>query len=283
MLFPIKKILICTDLTDQSLMVLKNAERIRQQLNAEADLIHVSDIGMRLEWASPDLKQQTYFESIIGGIGRDLLTKVSEQMQAAGLKATPRIVEGKAINRIQELSMEYDLLIIGHNKGGFFHHILGNVARKLLSTTNIPTIVIKRDFSFGKIAGLLDEYHKAEWVLSATFDFYRSMKFSHLEFITVWFDLPEPFHPEKKAILNEENIREEVKFFTREHEQPVIRFEPTRELQVAPHLARIIEEDKVDLAVMGRNRGKRANKLFLGSETIRMLELQTTNLLVLPV
>jgi hypothetical protein len=52
---------------------------------------------------------------------------------------------------------------------------------------------------------------------------------------------------------------------------------------LAHEFAQMMEKDHIDLAILKRNRGKKLNKKFIGSETLRLLELQTSSLLILPV
>jgi hypothetical protein len=56
----------------------------------------------------------------------------------------------------------------------------------------------------------------------------------------------------------------------------------TDELQVAYHLVNILQEDQVDVAIMQRHQKKIMDRMMIGSETKRMIELFTGNLLVLP-
>jgi hypothetical protein len=56
----------------------------------------------------------------------------------------------------------------------------------------------------------------------------------------------------------------------------------TEELQVAYHLVNILQEDQVDVAIMQRHQKKIMDRMMIGSETKRMIELFTGNLLVLP-
>lgn len=288
MLFSIKRILVCTDLTEKADEVLINAEALRKRTNAELDILHVSDLGLRLEWSADTTKKETFYDAFVEGIANDLKSKLQAQIERTGVKGNPLFAEGHAVDKINDLIVngdkKYDLLVIGHNsKAGTLHHVLGSVARKIASSAPIPTIIVKRDMEFNTIGAFVDGTRPVDWMVTSSLDFYRSFKFGKIEFVTLWFDLPEPFQEEESASAVASKLDEEIKYFIHGKENFSIRVEPSRELFVAYHLARIADEDKIDLAVMKRNRGKKLNKKLLGSETLRMLELNTPNILILPV
>ncbi len=288
MLFPIKKILVCTDLSDHSDEVLKSAEAVRQRVNGELSVLYVSDIGLHLEWASDKSRQETFYKTFIGSIADDLTEKMKAQIQRTGANAKLFLRQGVIVDQICQTIMEndekYDLLIIGHSsKTTLFHHLIGNVARKLVSSVSIPTLVIKKPIEFNKIAGLIDERGSSNWMITSTLDFFRTLTFKEVEFISLWHDRPEFFNQDESMTDFKDNLMDDIKYFTRDGEKVIVRVEATHDLQIAHQLAQLIEEDKVSLAMMKRNRGKKLNKLLLGSETLRMLELESINILVMPV
>jgi nucleotide-binding universal stress UspA family protein len=288
MLYTIKKILVCTDLSEQSDVVLKTAEKLRKRINAEMDVLYVTDIGLQLKIASSGTSNETFYDSIVGNMVRDLRENLHNQVKRTEVFANSIIVEGNVVqeinNIINEGEIKYDLLIIGHNsKTGLFHHLIGSVARKLVSSVSIPALVIKKEIDFNLLSGLIDDEGPSNWMITSTFDFYRALKFRNIEFISLWFDLPEPFGQQGKGSKYPEQISEDVKYFTHEDENPSVKVSPTRELPVSNKIIEMLEESKSDLAVLKRNKGKKLNKMIVGSETMRLLEFENLNLLVLPV
>lgn len=262
MLFTIRRMLVCSDLSENSELVLKNAEKIRHRTGAEVDLLHVS------------------VDSEASG------AKLQEQMKRHNLKGNLIQKEGDVPTVINEVieSGKYDLLIIGHNsQTGIWKHLLGSVARKLLSSVPVPTLVLKKELQFDKMGCLIDNTSSLGWMITSSLDYYRSLKFETIEFVNLWHDLPEPFGHGGSSAEFKSRLWEEIRYFEHEKEKVSVRVEPARELQVAHHLFEIVQEDQVDLAVMKRNRGKNVKTMMLGSETMRMLELEPLNLLILPV
>ena len=288
MLFEIKRILVCSDLSPKSDEVLRDAELLRQRVGAEVDVLYVSDIGIHLDFSATETKKETYYDTFVESLAEDLKHKLRAQIERTGLQGNALFSEGSIVEEINRLILtgpqRYDLLIIGHHsKIGVVHHLIGSVARKIISDAPIPTIVVKKKIEFKTIAAFIDGTGPIDWMVSSTLDFYRSLKFEKVEFISLWMDLPLSFHKEEVFKNLSEQIKDEVHYFSREGEKCIVRVEATHDLMVSYHLIRIIEEDGIDLALMRRNRGKKLNKKIIGSETQRILDLESTNLLIMPV
>lgn len=275
MLFTIKKILVCTDLSSHSNLVVKNAEILRQRTGAELDLFYVSDIGLHLDFAIRT--KRTFYDAFLSDLSLDLQKKLTEQVTATAVQASVVFEEGDVAEKISEQlgKTKYDLLIIGHSsRRNLVTRILGSVARKILSGVEVPTLVIDEDLKFQKVGSLVDTSGPLEWMVTSSLDFYRSLKFQKIEFIS----LVHQNEREKK-----DKLEEEISYFLHQDENASVRVEMTQDYQVAQHLFNTLKQDNVDLAIMKRNRGLGLRKMLLGSETLRMLELAPVNLLVLPV
>lgn len=279
MLFTIKRILVCSDLSKNSELVLRNAELIRERTGADLDILFVSDAGTHHSFLD---------DEAIRNIGMEARIKLNDQMKKLQINGVLLFEEGEVAEKINDIITngkdKYDLLMIGHNSSpGILQHLLGSTARRLLSSVNIPTLVIKRDLKFGKMGCLVDNTSPLGWMITSSLDFYRNLKFNLIEFINLWHELPEPFGHGGSSAEFKKHLEEEIQYFEHEKEKVSIRVETAKELQVAGHLQQILKEEKIDLAIMKRNRGKKVKTMLLGSETMRMLELDPVNLLVLPV
>lgn len=279
MLFTIKRILVCSDLSANSELVLRNAEIIRQRTGADLDILYVSDTLIHHPFLD---------EEAVRNIGLEAKIKLNDKLINLQIKGELLFEEGDVAERINEIiangKAKYDLLLIGHNgRPGMLQHLLGSTARRLLSSVSIPTLVVKSDLAFGKMGCLVDNTSTLGWMVTSSLDFYRSLKFSFIEFINLWHELPEPFGHGGSTAEFKNQLAEEIHYFEHEKEKVSIRVETAKELQVAGHLLELLKEEKIDLAIMKRNRGKNVKTMLLGSETMRMLELDHINLLVLPV
>lgn len=257
MLFDIKRILVCTDLTPLSDSVLVEAEVIRKRVACEMDILFVSKDGTNLE---SQLRGQIKNTAVIGH---------------------PIFLYGEPVEVINEHVLsshfKYDLLIIGHSsklRYSLLH--LGSVARKILSDTPIPVIVIKKKIIFDSIACLIDSSRPFDWLILTALDFYRILKFKKVEFISV-------INLDEDSKILSEQLDEVARYNCHSNENTFIRVEKIKKLPVSSQLANIISQDRIDLAILNRNRGKRIEKKFLGSETLRILEKETCNILVMPI
>ncbi len=288
MLFSIKKILVCTDLSSRSDNVLRDAEILRERLNAELDILYVSNLGIHLDFSAVEIKKETYYQAFLEGIARDLKFKLNDQIKRTGIKGRTIFREGDVVEEINDLVIDggdkYDLLLIGHNsKSGIIHNLIGSVARKIIANAPIPTLVVKKKLEFNTMAAFVDGSRPVDWMVSLSLDYFRSFGFKKIEFVSLWLDLPGSLHMEEEARSFSEILLQEVKYFVRDSENYDVKVLPTRDLMVAYHLIRIIEEDKIDMAVMKRNRDKMLTKKMIGSETQRILDLESTNILIMPV
>ena len=291
MLFEMNRILVCTDLLEKSDEVLRTAETIRKRTNAKVDILYVSDIGLHIEWSAIETRQETYYDKFLTGIKKDLTSRFSEQIKRTGLQGRAIFTEGNIVheikNQILNADVKYDLLILGHGgqtgEIGLLHRFLGSVARKIISHADVPTIIVKKKIEFNKIASFVDGSKPLDWMVALSFDFYRVFKFHKIEFVSIKMDLPGPSFNENAMLDFKEQLTDDVEYLSRKGDIYDIKIEPTHEVMLAYHFARIIEEDGVDLAILKRNRGKKLNKKLIGSETLRLLELETSSILVLPV
>jgi nucleotide-binding universal stress UspA family protein len=289
MLFSIKRILVCTDLSHRCDDVLIDAEILRKRLNAQADILFVSDIGLHFEWNSDQKDEQTFYGKFIEKMKKDLKNNLNSQIERTGIQGNVLFAEGSIVHEINDIILNgpnrYDLLMIGHSRKGIQnrHLTLGSVARKIVSNVSLPTMVVKKKLEFNTLAALVNGSRPLEWMVATSMDLYRLFNYKKIEFISLLHDLPEPFKNTEELKEFTQKLQDDVEYLSREKDNFLIKVLPTKEVLVAHHLGRIMQEDQVDLAVVKRNRGKRFNQKILGSVTLRLLELDTCNILVMPI
>lgn len=268
MLFPIKRILVCTDLGPESDEVMKSAELIRQRVDGEVDVLHVSEYSL--------------FHN-----HQEIAAQIDEQMARTGVVGRRWITSGPIAQKILEianrLENRYDLLIIGHsNKKGFLKQLMGGVARKIITMVEIPTIVVSRPIQFHKIAGYINDTGSTHLMISSILDYYRKLGFNEVEFVSLWHNLPELLHDKTEMKNFEEDLVYDVYTFCREDEPVSVRVEEAQDFEAATQLAQIINQDQISMAVIKRSRGQKINQLIQGHECIHMLKLEASNLMVMP-
>ncbi len=287
MLFNIKKVLVCTDLSESSINTLTQSEVLRMRVQCEIHVLYVCDVGLAFAFANEGFENESFYDIAVKDIFKKFEIKLKSQIERAGLQAKHFILEGHPVETINDFIINgnnrYDLLILGKaSQKGVWHHLLGSVARKIVSDAPIPVLVIKRDLKFNLISCFLESSRPIDWMVATGFDYLRLFKFKKIEFVSIRTDFPRKFHDEIPIPDFSELLEDEIKYVIKEHEEYRIRIDLLTELPVAHQLSKIIDEDKIDFAIVKRNRGKKLNKKFLGSETQKLLDLDTCNILVMP-
>jgi nucleotide-binding universal stress UspA family protein len=289
MLFEIKNILVCTDLSEKSDEVLRGAHIVQKRTHSEIHILFVSNAGIRYDFEDTSDLNETFYENFNLGFQKDLLHKLREQIIRTGIRGRLIIAEGDVIkeitSRVLDQNIKYDLLILGHTLHDSYHNpptllrYFGSICRKILSSVEIPTIIVKEKIAFNTLGAFVDGSRPLDWMVAMSFDFYRILQFSKIEFIS----LRMIGVSQNELIDFKEQLSEDISYLSRKGDTYEVKIESTHEIMLAHHFARIIAADKVDLAILKRNRGKKINKKFIGSETLRLLELDTCSLLILPV
>lgn len=292
-------ILVCTDFKQTSDYALKSAETIRKKVGGRIHVIHISDIPVNWDWISQESSFLLYNEKLTADLLKSLRKMMAEQLRRCEVNCTTDVLIGPTYEGIIDSidKNKPDLVLMGHRGHDFGHFGLGGIANKVVASAKVPVLVIKKILTppLGKVAGLVDTTNNMKPIIHATEEFSFLLS-AQAEIISLWKNVTSQFynlapiekvHPlldlrqeVKEAILNK--MRDEISKSLDEHSKSKVRVEITDEKQVAYHLVKILEEEKVELAIMKRHQKKLLEKIFIGSETRRMLELYSGNILVLP-
>lgn len=285
-------ILVCTDFSSYSDDALKAAEILKNKTSGTLQVIHVSEFSLMWDWMPT-----TYIE---GAYELDLLNtlrkKVQDQIQKLGLNAESIISQGITSSVILEEieKNKIDIVVIGHKgRTGKFH--LGGLAEKIISSSPIPVLVVKGNFEINKIGALIDPNGPMEEILD--WGEQLSLIFnSKLEIISLFPDIVGRYigigkfgfstellsltDEQKKNIIEEtkNHIKSKIKKFN----SPILRVDISTEKKLAYHLNSIMNEDKINLSIMKRHQSEFLEKILIGSETRRMIEIFSENILILP-
>lgn len=289
------KILVATDFSETSDLALRAAEEIRSRSRGSIHVVHVSAFPEQWEWFTNDV----VLNYNLGDQRKKLLEAIEKrlktQIERSGIKAqNQEILMGPAARMILEFSEEnsFDLIVLGHRGEGSFLH-LGDVAGKIVSAAKIPVLVVNRDFEIGRVAGLVDPLEPEEKVFSATEEL-AFLSESDVEFISLWPDqsvyaegFPEVGISVVEMTEEKKNeVRDRMEKLIRQkmdpHSGAKVRADISPDEKIRDGLVTVLEEEKVDLAVMGRHQKGKIEKLLLGSTTRGILDHWDGNLLVLP-
>ncbi len=282
--YKLKRVLVCTDFSTGSDLILKAAQELCDKDGGNIDLLFVSELGLHLDEISKGSEGSTYADRFLGEIKTSIELKMKDQLIRCGVNANTIIREGNITEVILEIAHEckHDFIMMGHGRKPLVHQIFGSNVLKVLSSTPIPLLIIKNPVRLKKVAGLLDESRSLDLVIIGTFDFARSFKCQEIEFISLWLDLPEPFGKPEEGRRLVEKIEEEVSTFSHKDEKPMIKIVPTRDFKLSRVLVDLLEQEEVDVAVLKRFSHGNLKRIYMGSTTKYILENFHGNLLILP-
>lgn len=265
-------ILVCTDFSGYSDTALRFAEIMRNKSGGKIHVVHVSELP--LEWdVSPEIGTfLTMDERLKSFIIQDIEKKLEKQISDLKIDCTHEIVTGYPFNFIHEISkkIQADILVLGNRGVKSTPLPLGGIAEKMVASSQIPVLIVKKEKPLIKITGLVDPHYYYQKIINATEEF-STLFGAEIEILSLW--------PELDSLSK---VRAIIASHLTSQLEGEVKVEPMSDKKVAYRLNEIITEDYTDMIVMQRHHKSLFTKMIIGSETRRMLELFHGNILVLP-
>lgn len=279
-LYPMKRILVCTDLTPESDVVLKAADTLCRKHEGTLDILYVSDMGLHID----EVIKDTFKEVFLKDLRTSIETKMKAQMERLQISGNILIKSGGVAEGIVNLADQgnHDLVMMGHGRKHFMEKILGSNAAKVVSTCTVPLLVIKKNPDFKKIGCLIDESRPMDKLIIGAFNYMKNFGYEEAEFLSLWIDFPKPFGISEEGHLVQDKVSREVEYFAPQNVKYVVKTSPTRELKLGDALEKILVSDGVDTAVVKRFSEGNLKRVYIGSTTRRILENFAGNILVIP-
>ncbi|MFL5784576.1 MAG: universal stress protein [Bacteriovoracaceae bacterium] len=288
-------ILVATDLSETSDLALEAAGELCRRSSGNISVVHVSQIPEQWDWLSGEVDMTFYPDNYREQLLKAVRDRLEDQINRCLVNAEIEIAFGHPVKGILETAdkRHADIIILGHRgKGTHFH--LGDVAAKVVAASSRPVLVINREFSLDRVAGLIDPFLQEKRIFSVTAEL-AGVGASKQEYISLWPDVPvfverDVFNSNIKVDrLTDErkkNIRTELEQRIRDNidrsVSTTIRAEVSPEHKLRDGIVRVLEEDQVDVAVMSKHQKGKLEKILLGSSTRGVLDHWKGNLLVLP-
>jgi nucleotide-binding universal stress UspA family protein len=290
-------ILVCSDFSIFSNSALLEAEKLRVRTEGHLHVLHVSEYPVSWDWLEEDeLQLQKPAESFSEQRLAVLQRTLQEQMDNCAVTGKAEVATGVPASMILQKILEHDidLVIIGHrSKEGLL--TIAGLAEKIVATAPIPVLVIKEAKVTNKIAALVNPNgpmqeifawaNEMSYLYSAPIMAVSLFPDIEAKFFSVGkfgaFKGISPFSQEQKRSIVEE-IQNRIKSELHTKSKVHLKVEVSSERKVAYHLNSILSEEKTDLAIMKRHQTDLLEKILIGSETRRMLEIFSGNLLILP-
>lgn len=292
-------VLVCTDFSPTSDFAMISAENIRRRVGGKVHAIHISDFPVHWEWISVDTNSPLFSGDVEITLLTSLKKRMQEQVERCELECTSDVSLYQIYPGIRDAieKLNPDLVIIGHKGASEGPFQLGGMASKIVASSNRPVLVVRKVLTvpLNKVAGLVSINGPMKEIIAMTEEFSFLLS-AEPEIVSLWKNVSVHFsnllallksypmvnieQEEKELLLSK--MRERINNALDVHSKCKIRVDVTDEKRVANHLAKILHEDNVDLAIMARHQKGIMEKILIGSETRRMLELFQGNILVLP-
>ena len=144
-----KKILVPTDFSKEAENALKVAAQLAKKYNAEIYLLHMIELPADMtnpvgETRSSDLPEAIYFMKL----ARKKFSQVLNQPYLKGVKVYDTVEFNQAFEGIMETGRKHDcdFIVMGSQGAtGFKEMFIGSNTEKVVRTSEIPVLVIKKD------------------------------------------------------------------------------------------------------------------------------------------
>lgn len=141
----IKRIIVCSDMSEVSDYALTRAAMIATQSNAQCEVLHTIDFQPTL-----GLDAAAFFsESLQDQVCDDLKKALQDQISRCGLNGSllgEVIVTGNPVVTIPDYVSQHkpDLVVLGATGAGFLERMfIGTTATRLIKQLNVPTLVVR--------------------------------------------------------------------------------------------------------------------------------------------
>ncbi len=290
-------IMACTDFSPHSDITLRMADKICKATKGKLYVAHVSEVINQLD-ISPHTIGVTLDQQMISDVvNRNVNDKLRNQITGLEINAEAIFALGVPstgiLNLIQEKGV--NLLVMGHGGAGALERLLlGGLTQKMIRNSPVPVWVVKKETHINKIIGLVDDSDVMDEVINTSEELSYLLD-SDLEIVSVWQDYPLAFssyaseyatlyasstQAEKDKVVRD--IRQKIQDKLSDENKTKLRVSVTQEIKVANALVEILNEDHANLAIMGSHSKNFFERILLGSETKRVLELFDGNIIVLP-
>lgn len=140
----IKTILCAVDFSKGSERAVEEAAWLAKATGARVELLHVYQLPVL---ALPDgvVTATPEFVARLTNQAQEALDALRERLEARGVQATTRLLEGNAIEIIVERAKQLDasMLVLGtHGRSGFQRFILGSTAERVVRLATVPVLTV---------------------------------------------------------------------------------------------------------------------------------------------
>lgn len=286
-------ILVCSDFSSHSDSALLAANKFAQQTGESIHLVHIAKISFYMDiwgveaWFTDDIRNE--FLSLLNNL-------LEEQAVNLSVKATTEVVfDSDVVHGVNSVLKKTNACMVfcGH-KGlhGMDKFLLGSTTRKLISSCEVPVMVVKND-KITKMSVLVDGSESMPAMIETGKHFSEIFQTSLtiISLVPSFSDVYSVLSGEYSTIVIN-TIKESLNKRATELNQQIqklvnspsteIIVKLTHEKDIGYHLKEQLEDIGSDIAIVRRHSKNFLNHFFLGSVSQRVVESYEGNVLVLP-
>jgi len=290
-------VLVCIDFSEDSLFALNAAHEFCQKTKAKLYVLHVSEFSIQWDWMTSQISADFLDSSVRIDLFNTLKQKLKTLTDKFILDHEDIVIEGAPFQVIHEFLKEKKIhyLFLGKRGRGKGLFPLGSLTAKLAASVDIPLFIIRNDQPILKVAGLVDPLGPMKNVVELTEEL--SYLFSaEGKIISLYKDLSARFiglgrygvstdaltlSADQKQEISQ-SISKEIRKFLSPQSKIFVEIYFSSEKKSSYHLNNILQQEKFNLAILHRHRKSFFEKVFLGSEARRLIEIFGGHLLILP-
>jgi nucleotide-binding universal stress UspA family protein len=291
------RVLVCTDFSPESLLAIQMATTFTKKTEGELFVLHVCELQVQWSWmvAELNLPEDQSFHEV--HIMEKLNKKLRQVTDTYFREAKTYVVEGVPLSEIEKFIVEknIDHVFIGKRGQGQHFFPMGSLTQKIISSSEVPVFVIKNEKPFKLIAGLVDPMGQAKQIIETTEEL-TYLYGCRGNIISVYKTVAGRFYGRPPIALSspaldlnadekemiEGDIRQYFKKFLSPQTLISIMIEFTTEKKIAFYLNFLLQKNNIDFIILQRHEKSFFEKVFIGEEARRIIEIFPGNMLVLP-
>ena len=139
------KLLVALDLSEQTELILKEAEEVAKKMSAQVWILHNAEPepGVLEFKADPQAARDSLAEKF--HLEHRQIQKIAKRLRKEGLEATALLVHGPTVEIIlkEASDLDVDMIIVGsHGHGAVYQLLMGSVSEGILRESPCPVLIV---------------------------------------------------------------------------------------------------------------------------------------------
>ncbi len=269
-------------------MAIKAGEVLRQKLNGRLHVIHITRYPAEMDWMSHEFREKYMSPELQDLLISGMASMLHKQVRTCEAECTHEVLFGSSFKVLTEAISRQgvDLLVMGYQGSGSHLFQMGSLTSKMIASSKVPLVVIKKHFQVKKLAGLIDPVDPNEKIFEACEELSFLLS-AQPEFIAMLPNMSPDFWVPGFSLSAAEKIqllartRDLILEKLDSHLSAVIKVHFSESKNLADDLSAVMAREKIDLGVLSKHKRGTVEKFFIGSIARRLLDSFDGNLLLI--